>query len=306
MAERAPFFAGVDWGTSRLRIWLIDAEGGLLAERRSDRGLLAVAKGNFESILEGELDAMGAPADLPVLICGMAGSRQGWVEVPYLETPVALDRLGQGAMRVAGSRRRVFILPGVARNIPGHEDVMRGEETQIAGATALLASGSHIVCLPGTHSKWATVEDGTLTGFSTFMTGEFFALACEHSILRHSVGPERDVSPENPAFVERLTASLASPDSLLARLFSVRAAGLLSGLGPVDAAAAVSGHLIGSEVGSAVRSMTGRHEPVLLVASGPVAALYEVAFRQAGIDWRPHGADEAVRTGLHRAARACL
>jgi 2-dehydro-3-deoxygalactonokinase len=306
LTEPQPFLAGVDWGTTRLRLWIMSAGGHVLAERRSDRGMATISAGGFADVLETELDAAGAPSGLPALICGMAGSRQGWIEVPYLEVPQPLDALSGGATRVSDTARQVLILPGLAQASSGAEDVMRGEETQIAGATALLEKGTHTVCLPGTHSKWAEVTDGTVTGFSTWLTGEMFALACEHSILRHSVGAQRAVDAGNPVFLERLRDSLRRPEALLSRLFSIRASGLLSGLSETDAAAALSGHLIGTEIAGASRHLRDREAPVLLVASGPITPLYEAALREAGLRPELHDAETAVRAGLLRAARNCL
>ena len=79
----APAIAAVDWGTSHLRIWLLDAKGAVLAEKRSDEGLMALQRIEFPEVLDRHLRGMGADT-LPAIVCGMAGSRQGWIEAPYL------------------------------------------------------------------------------------------------------------------------------------------------------------------------------------------------------------------------------
>ena len=61
-------------------------------------------------------------------------------------------------------------------------DVIRGEETQIFGALGNGSDNGQFI-LPGTHSKWALVENGQIVWFTTFMTGELFAVLCNHSIL---------------------------------------------------------------------------------------------------------------------------
>ena len=183
-----PAFAAVDWGTSSFRAWLVDGAGGVLAERRSGEGMLAATPDRFASILEHHLGDMGAPGDLPVMICGMAGARQGWIEAPYVMAPSALSGILAGAVAVPHPARRILLVPGVAQGDPDAPDVMRGEETQLVGMSRLIASGSHLVCMPGTHSKWVEIQDGEVRAFRTWLTGELFSILSKQSILRHSIG----------------------------------------------------------------------------------------------------------------------
>ena len=143
----APAFVAVDWGTTRLRAWLLDAAGGVLAERRGDDGLISAREKGFATVLDGHLAAMGAPAGLPVVTCGMVGARQGWLEAPYADVPVPLAAVLEGAVKVPHGSRDVRIVPGVAQRLTDAPDVMRGEETQLAGAD-LPAQGQHLVCMP--------------------------------------------------------------------------------------------------------------------------------------------------------------
>lgn len=287
-----PALAAADWGTSRFRLWLLDPEGRVLAERRSDEGLAEAGAAGFATVLETHLEALGAAADLPVLVCGMAGSRQGWVEAPYLPVPVALAEIPRAAVPVPGARRPVLILPGLSQADP--PDVMRGEETQLLGTA--LADGT--VCLPGTHSKWAVLEGGRVTRFATFMTGELFDLLAHRSILRHGLGTPAG----GPAFADGVAAALAAPETVLTRLFGLRAAGLLGAAAPDAAASRLSGLLVGLELAGA-RAAFGAAGPVALVASGPLAALYGQALALAGFSALPQDAEAAVRAGLLGAAR---
>ena len=178
-------FVVVDWGTSSFRGWLMSATGETLAESRGNEGMLHCAAGaGFAPVLDHHLARLGAPEKVPVLICGMAGARQGWVEAPYIKTPTRLDALHEAAIRVA-SPGDIRILPGIAQAQAGRPDVMRGEETQLLGVTEPDFSG--LVCIPGTHSKWVRIEDGCVVAFSTYMTGELFATLAQHSILMHAV-----------------------------------------------------------------------------------------------------------------------
>lgn len=298
-----PAVAAVDWGTTRLRIWLLDAAGAVIAERRGDDGLTSARETGFSTILERHLAAMAAPDTLPVIVCGMAGSRQGWIEAPYVDTPSPIAALLGRALRVAGERRDIRIVPGLAQRLDDRPDVMRGEETQLAGA-GLSATGSHIVCMPGTHSKWVSVKKGAVAGFGTWPTGELFAVLAAHSILRHSLGDEpASVSGDNPFFRRWCGEAPAAGGDVSSKLFSIRAAGLLHGLKADDAAACLSGLLIGAEIASASRRYEAGRAPVVLIASGALGVLYGAALGLAGHEIRPVDADEAVRAGLFEAAR---
>ena len=299
----APAIAAVDWGTTRLRLWLLDGSGTVLAERRGDDGLISARDKGFAAVLEGHLAAAGAPAGLPVIMCGMVGARQGWLEAPYVDVPSPLPAVLKGALKMPDAARDVRIVPGMAQRLAEAPDVMRGEETQLAGA-GLAGRGRHIVCMPGTHSKWVAVEDGAVTGFGTWPTGELFSVLAAHSILRHSLGEHTAaVTADSPAFRRWCEAALAEGGDITGRLFSIRAAGLLHGLGPDDAAACLSGLLIGAEIASAGRRYPAGKQPVALVASGALGVLYGAALGLAGHAIRPVDADEAVRAGLFAAAR---
>ncbi|TGQ74452.1 MAG: 2-dehydro-3-deoxygalactonokinase [Mesorhizobium sp.] len=302
-ASKVPAVAALDWGTTRLRAWLIDGSGKVLAERRGDDGLITAREKGFSNVLEGHLGAMGAPETLPVIICGMAGSRQGWLEAPYVTVPSPIGAILAGAARVPGQKRDIRIVPGLAQRLADTPDVMRGEETQLAGA-GLPAKGREIVCMPGTHSKWVPVEDGAVTGFGTWPTGELFSVLSAHSILRHSLGEHpKPVTADNPFFRRWCQTALSEGGDVTSRLFSIRAAGLLQDLRPDDAASCLSGLLIGGEIASARRRYGIGAAPVVLVASGALATLYGEALALAGLSVRTVDADEAVRAGLVEAAR---
>ena len=300
MASNLPCCAAADWGTSNLRLWLLAAGGAPLLELRSEKGLTQVADRDFAGVLDRMLVELGAAPDLPVIICGMAGSRQGWVEAPYVETPAALDDVLMHAVRAPHSTRDVRILPGIAQKQGGQPDVMRGEETQLLGLGTV--SGERTVCMPGTHCKWVSLNGSNVTGFTTFLTGELFNLFSSASLLRHSVDPAARVVPEDADFLEACREMIKSPDQLSARLFSIRAAGLLKGLTPPRASAVLSGMLIGAEIGAARKTFSSGN--LVLVASGRLGQLYEAALAMAGFSVEIAEADGLVRTGLFAAANA--
>ncbi|MFC3163833.1 2-dehydro-3-deoxygalactonokinase [Ciceribacter thiooxidans] len=293
------FCALADWGTSNFRLWVVDRAGNVLGRRQSDEGLLACADGRFAAVLESHLAALGASADLPVAITGMAGARTGWREAPYVETPAPLDALYRQAVTPEGVTRPVFILPGVCQRTTGPFDVMRGEETQLAGAVGSgLADG--IFCLPGTHSKWVELKGGRIATFRTVMTGELFDLLSRHSILRHSIGDDLAFTADDRGFSDGVTEALAEGFALTAHLFSIRAAGLLGGDAPKPAAR-LSGMLIGAEI-AATRTFLPQGMIVHLVGSARLTALYGRALEIAGTQSRLLDGEDLVRKGLFAAA----
>lgn len=299
-AASSAHIAAVDWGTSNMRIWLLDADGGVVAERRSDDGMTKAGEKGFGAVLEAHLATMHAPADIAVVVCGMAGARQGWIDAGYVQLPATLSTCADAAVKAPGIGRDVRILPGLSQLLP--PDVMRGEETQLAGVP-VLQQGEHLVCMPGTHSKWVEIADGSVTGFRTAMTGELFALVASGSILRYSLGATpAQPRPDDAVFVRWLDEALAHPAALTSLLFRIRASSLLDRMSPQDAAAALSGLLIGAEIAAAQPAGASKRK-VVLVASGALADLYGTALRHAGHPVERVEAECAVRAGLFAAAQ---
>ncbi len=290
----------VDWGTSRLRLWALDGDGNVIVERRSEEGMEGARAAGFNATLESHLAAIGAGVDVPVIICGMAGSRQGWIEAPYLPTPTALDAIAGNAAIVHESTRDVRILPGLSQHLLANPQVMRGEETKLLGLG--LDKSRHLICMPGTHAKWTEVDKGVVTGFTTYLTGELYALFSTHSILRHSVGENAHFTPDDPRFVEACYAMIDAPQFLTQKLFSIRAASLLFSETPDQSAATLSGLLIGAEIGSAKLSF-GTEAHLTLAATGALGALYAKAVTLAGFKSSLIDSEMLVRAGLLSAAK---
>jgi 2-dehydro-3-deoxygalactonokinase len=295
-------YAAVDWGTSSFRLWLVDRGGGVLEERRSQEGMMAAAKLGFASVLQSHLDAVGAANDLPVVVCGMAGARQGWVEAGYIDTPAHLAFILERAVPVPGQSRDIRILPGIAQRNPKAPDVMRGEETQLLGALGIDAAGEAVVCIPGTHSKWARVSGGTVERFATFMTGELFSVVSRETILSHAV-TDADEAEDTEAFKSAVVAAFETPALAANLLFRVRSSQLLYGGSPSSAREKISGTLIGLELAAGLagdQSSSG----ITLVASGRLQGLYRLAFDTLSVAVQSIDAEAAVRRGLSMAAEA--
>ncbi len=294
----------VDWGTSNVRAWGVDAAGAVAWERQSDRGMGKLERAQYPEALEALLDGVdgshGAPLD--VLICGMAGARQGWLEAPYLEAPTDLRGLLAGAVYPAmtGERFTPAILPGVCQKAGG-DNVMRGEETQLLGLAALKPSYSGLVCLPGTHSKWARLAGSRIESFSTAMTGEVFEVLRSHSVLRHSLVGDLDGPGRADGFAAGAEQGLAQPDKLLGLLFQVRAGSLLSSRQPDWCAGYLSGLLIGTEIAGYRDEIAGLTVP--LIGSPALCALYAQALSMIGAQGEPQDTTSIILAGLAAARR---
>ena len=298
MSEAA--YAAVDWGTSSFRLWLVDRAGDTLAERRSHEGMMAAAKPGFATVLQSHLQAVGAGARLPVVVCGMAGARGGWVEAGYVDTPARLASIVKHAVAVPGQDRDIRILPGIAQRDRKAPDVMRGEETQLLGALGVDAADDAVVCMPGTHSKWVRANRSTVERFTTFMTGELFDVVSRETILSHAV-TGADQAEDIEAFQSAVIAAFAMPSLAANLLFQVRSSQLLYGGTPSSAREKISGTLIGVELAAALAEAapaTG----VTLVASGRLQRLYQMAFETVSVPVRSIEAEDAVRRGLSMAA----
>ncbi|WDR03226.1 2-dehydro-3-deoxygalactonokinase [Devosia algicola] len=302
MTTKADWIA-VDWGTSNLRAWGIDASGDVVFSHTSPKGMGKLNREEYPAALS-EVVAGEAftAASVDVLICGMAGARQGWIEAPYLDAPANLQALANGAVRpeIANAALRPAILPGVCQKTPGSENVMRGEETQLLGLSVLIPDFDGVVCMPGTHSKWVALSGARITRFATAMTGELYEVLRTHSVLRHSLNGDLDGPDRETGFDAGVDAGLARPDDLLGLLFSVRAGSLLSNRKPDWCAGYLSGLLIGSEIGGH-RDWLSQSE-VPLIGATSLCGLYQTALNKVGAKTRLIDATEAVLAGL-KAAR---
>jgi 2-dehydro-3-deoxygalactonokinase len=286
-----PDWIAVDWGTSNLRAWAMDA-GGILAEAQSDDGMGKLAREAFEPALLRLIAPWLGTGVTPVVACGMVGSRQGWHEAPYRAVPcMPLDRAALVTVPTTDSRIRMMIAPGLKQAAPA--DVMRGEETQIAGALALHPAFDGVLCLPGTHAKWAQISAGEVISFQTFMTGELFALLSTQSVLRHGMAGD---GWDDAAFDAALSDALSRPEKIAARLFGLRAEGLVANLSPVAAKSRLSGLLIGIELAAARPYWLGQQ--VSIIGAEGLAKSYARALQTQGINARLLPATACTLAGL--------
>lgn len=260
----------VDWGTSSLRGAWLDARGQTVQERSFARGILTVAPGEFPSVFNACFGDWMQRPDAFCLMSGMVGSKQGWLEAPYCTCPAGFTEVAAKLAWVEPDR--VAIVSGLCCDYDGIPDVMRGEETQIFGALQLLGLQHALLVLPGTHSKWVRVQAGQIQSFSTFMTGEFFALLRQHSILSRTL-PASDGEFDREAFDQGVTLALRS-SSLLHSAFSTRTLSLFDRL----PAASLPSYLSGLVIGEEVRAQTLQaNAEVVIIGSESLTQRYQRA-----------------------------
>ena len=298
--EINPDWIAVDWGTTNLRAFAMRGAE-MLAEAVSDDGMGKLTPAGFEpALLHLIAPWLSAQRQTPVIACGMVGSRQGWHEAPYRTTPCRpLDPAALVTVPTADPRITVAVVPGLRQNKPA--DVMRGEETQIAGALALSPGFDGVFCLPGTHTKWVHVSAGEVVSFQTFMTGELFALLSTQSVLRHGMAGG---GWDGAAFDAALSDALSRPDRIAANLFSLRAEGLLAGLAAPAARARLSGLLIGVELAAAKPYWLG--QPIAIIGADALSATYAQALTAQANTPSIISANEAVLAGLSLAHKTVM
>lgn len=292
-----------DWGTTNCRAFLFADDLQLQEVREAPIGILGVAEGRFAAALDGLIgDWLRLSPPLPLLLSGMIGSRQGWVEAPYVACPADAAKIAGGLAETTAFGRAVHFVPGLCSPaLAGGQDVLRGEEVQILGALAdeALSFGPAVLCLPGTHSKWVVVEGGAVQCFVTFMTGEAFAVFRAHSILGRLMA---DDTQDEAAFAAGVARSGAA-GGLLHHLFGVRTAGLFAELPADRLGAFLSGLLIGHELRAGLVAMPAVTE-VLIVGTPGLAQHYLQGLGLLGRPCRTIDGAAAAAKGLARIAAA--
>jgi 2-dehydro-3-deoxygalactonokinase len=303
-------FISCDWGTSSFRLRLIELDTqNILAEVASQQGIAATyAKWKnsssdrflfYESVLSSAIRKLssqwGHPlSDIPVIISGMASSTIGMIELEYAPLPVKTDGNGLLIHVVENSVRfkhRIIIVSGVK----SENDVMRGEETIIAGCDLKNTDEEQLFILPGTHSKHIITRNGMITDFKTYMTGELFDLLATKSILSNSMEKEKLLSKTvNPWFEKGVKEGFA--ENVLNSIFQVRTNLLFKKLRPKENYYYLSGLLIGTELKDLFHK---NHSSITLVTDETFLPIYSKALQLLGINKNIHhiSADRALIKG---------
>ena len=304
-----PALISVDWGTTNLRCTLLAADGSIAARREGGPGIQPPPPSGFAAVLAHETaDWTPGPRPLPILMSGMIGSRQGWIEAPYLPCPAGAADLAANLTRIdAGSLGVIHLVPGMATAPTGRPpEAMRGEETQIVGAltdqSPSSQGGERLFVLPGTHSKWVSTSAGAITAFATYMTGEIFSALRHHTILGRLM-PEGTAPFHAVAFKKGVTAGAVEghPGALLNRLFATRTLGLFDQLAAAALESYLSGILIGAELAAAAS-----HQSFTIIGNAQLSQRYGRAAEILELDANVAAPDCAARGHWHIATAAGL
>jgi 2-dehydro-3-deoxygalactonokinase len=297
-----PAFIGVDWGTSNARFILVGEDGASLAEKAGAgiarlAGAAAIEAECFEAI-DPWIKEHGS---LPVVMAGMVGSNIGWQLAAYVPSPATAAEIAAATVSFTARGVSFHILPGVStRRADGLPDVMRGEETQIFGA---LAGDDALICLPGTHAKWAQVRSRAIITFHTALTGELLDIVGRNSILLNPKRPPHAVP--DAAFMKGVACIKNSSMGIESLIFTVRSRQIIEAVSQADSEAYLAGLCIGADVRSALQ-VYGMHQPLTLVGTPALLALYAAALEIFGLTSRQINGGDAVLAGLHAAYKVCI
>ena len=287
-----------DWGTTHMRAWAIGEEDNVLAFRESNEGMKDLQQNEFEPVLlrliESWLDDTKVTT---VMACGMVGAKQGWVETPYLKTPcVPIDNNQLTTANTNDQRIKVHLVPGVMQNHPA--DIMRGEETQIAGFINKNKGFKGVVCLPGTHAKWVNIQEGQISSFKTLMTGKLFGVITNHTLIRHSTSIK---GWNQESFEEGIHEGFNNPGLIASNLFSLRAESIVNNMDRDQARSTLSGLLLGVELNGAQNYWKGKN--VTLIGSELLSNNYHEGLRVLGGESQLFSLETATLSGLSSAYR---
>lgn len=308
MTDTATHIAG-DWGTTNLRLHL--CQGASVLDKVEGAGIGALTTSPEATLFDAIAPWTREHGALPIWLAGMVGSRNGWREVPYASCPAGVTELHRAMLRFNARGHDIAIGAGVSCTNPqGAPDVMRGEETQILGAIAThpeLGRGRNIIALPGTHTKWALVQDGKLQSFQTSLSGELYALLRDRStLLKASSAAETNDDAERRGFEAGLQRSRELRTVPLSHLlFEVRSRQLILNMTHAEASAFLSGLIIGQDVLGALPLFDGtlRAVPAVPIIGAPkLAAFYSAALAAHGIQSLPLDATELTVAGLNALA----
>ena len=284
-----------DWGTSNLRVWGIDHRGHVINSINNGKGMGSLIPSEFEPYLISLIEKWlpkEENAKCPIIICGMAGAKTGWKEAAYLKAPcppINKEKIIQ--VETDDQRISVSIVPGIMQTSP--PDVMRGEETQIAGYLSKNPDFDGIICLPGTHTKWVHISANEIVSFKTFMTGEIFLSLSERSILKTSV---QSNDFDSTSFLEAFEDTYSNPALLSSKLFGLRAADLLENTSTKFLKSKLSGYLIGCELAGAKSYWLGQN--IIMIGNNDLCILYQKALKKLGLNATIENTQTVTLNGL--------
>ncbi|EIM26324.1 2-dehydro-3-deoxygalactonokinase [Microvirga lotononidis] len=286
----------LDWGTTSFRALLVTPDGTVRDRIETEEGIQSVREGDFLGVLQRAIAPWRAAYGfLPVYAAGMIGSRNGWIEMPYVPTPAdSRDLAAQVKNLPLPDGGTITFLPGLTdRSAHPFPDVMRGEETQLVGFGL---DKDITVVLPGTHAKWARIAGRRIAAFQTLVTGEIFSTLSRHSFL--SKVARRPATSNWDAFLKGV--ALVRDDKrtagLLTHLFAVRTGWLSGALVPEQMTDYLSGLVVASEFREAkALGWFTDGDRIAVVGDDDLVEVYERVAGAFGLSLEPAPEDAAVR-----------
>ncbi|MGB1402813.1 MAG: 2-dehydro-3-deoxygalactonokinase [Porticoccaceae bacterium] len=305
--NQGAFYIAGDWGSTHLRLWLVDQATGMVHDHCTGPGISLLTDGSadiaatFFQLTESWRKQFFVQQ---ALLCGVVGSNIGWLTTDYISCPISLlnDRLAPKKVPQSNDQTiNIQLVPGLKCLRENHiPDSMRGEETQLIGALLTdpaLSQGEQLVCLPGTHSKWVWLNQGSVGEFITGLSGELFAVLEQHSVLlSQSDVPDYNHCPEHFALgIERTE----SGSNLIQLLFETRSRQLSGQLSASAARAFLSGLIIGSDIRGIMQRSNTQHSEIAFIGKPELCNHYQSACQQLGYNGRIIDGEKLVLAGLH-------
>ena len=198
----------------------------------------------------------------------------------YKRQPILID-----------NRITLKIFSGISQNYP--PDVMRGEETQVAGFLTDDNNFNGSICLPGTHSKWIKINKNSLEKFQTFMTGELFEIISKNSVLSHSVKSD---NLDKAEILNSANKIMNKPEVFANALFQLRADDLINSQGAVIYRSRLSGYLLAMELVGSLEFW--KNNDIILIGNINLIDLYEHVLINKVSSIQKFTSEEMVLKGL--------
>ena len=283
-------WVALDWGTSNFRAYLMD-NNHVIDQVSTQEGMKFVDQNEFKKTLIKNIDAWNNKFDIKVVIAsGMVGAKQGWIEVPYINSPCDIRNLNFKSLKILDDVK-IHILSGVSQFNPS--DVMRGEETQIAGFLLNNIDFNGSICLPGTHSKWVNMNSYNIQEFTTFLTGELYEIVKKYSILNHSLN-----TTELDDEIVKSSAKLIieNPSFISNKLFEIRADNLLKNSNQTSNNSKLVGYLLGIELSGS--KTYWEDKDLVIIGSSNLNKYYELILNGRSKSIQLFNSNDMVLNGL--------
>ena len=281
----------VDWGTTSFRAYLM-VNNDVLENVETNDGMKFVQNQHFEETLVRIIEPwLDHKHKIEILASGMVGSKQGWIEAPYQKTPCNLNNIQFISPSVKDNRFHLKIFSGISQdNTP---DVMRGEETQIAGFLYDNPNFNGSICLPGTHSKWVNLKSYNIHEFTTYLTGELYEIVKKYSILKHSLNTTR---LEDEIVKSAANLIIENPSFISNKLFEIRAENLLKNSNQTSNNSKLVGYLLGIELSGS--KTYWEDKDLVIIGSSNLNKYYELILNGRSKSIQLFNSNDMVLNGL--------